>query len=86
MRCPVEWPPRSPDLTSCDYWLWLYLRSLVYNPPGCKFSNLFTLGRKIEEEMSKIPLKMFRRSVTDFRKRIREYMEANGGLFDDFDH
>ncbi|GFV02641.1 transposable element Tcb1 transposase [Trichonephila clavipes] len=23
-------PPRSPDLSSCDYWLWGYLKSQVY--------------------------------------------------------
>ena len=30
-RCfPHEWPPRSPDLTPCDFWLWGYLKSNVY--------------------------------------------------------
>ncbi|GFW81493.1 uncharacterized protein TNCV_2881711 [Trichonephila clavipes] len=24
------WPPRSPDLSSCNYWLWSYLKSKVY--------------------------------------------------------
>ncbi|GFS83262.1 uncharacterized protein TNCV_600121 [Trichonephila clavipes] len=24
------WPPRSPDLSPCDYWLWGYLKSQVY--------------------------------------------------------
>ncbi|GFV90884.1 uncharacterized protein TNCV_2324531 [Trichonephila clavipes] len=24
------WPPRSPDLSLCDYWLWGYLKSQVY--------------------------------------------------------
>ena len=23
----VEWPPRSPDLTPCDFFLWRYLKS-----------------------------------------------------------
>lgn len=27
---PQAWPPRSPDLTPCDYWLWGYLKSQVY--------------------------------------------------------
>lgn len=25
-----EWPPRSPDLTPLDFWLWFYLKSKVY--------------------------------------------------------
>jgi hypothetical protein len=27
------WPPRSPDLTPCDFVLWGYIKDLVYVPP-----------------------------------------------------
>ncbi|GFX23285.1 uncharacterized protein TNCV_1558841 [Trichonephila clavipes] len=27
---PVNWPPRSCDLTPLDYFLWVYIKSLVY--------------------------------------------------------
>ncbi|GFX41391.1 hypothetical protein TNCV_1654741 [Trichonephila clavipes] len=27
---PVKWPPRSCDLTPLDYFLWGYVKSLVY--------------------------------------------------------
>jgi hypothetical protein len=27
---PVTWPPRSPDLTPLDYYLWGHMKSLVY--------------------------------------------------------
>ena len=26
------WLPRSPDLNPCDFYLWGYLKSVVYNP------------------------------------------------------
>lgn len=29
-RGPVSWPPRSPGLNSLDYYLWGYMKSLVY--------------------------------------------------------
>ncbi|GFW83241.1 uncharacterized protein TNCV_2508811 [Trichonephila clavipes] len=29
-RCRYPWPPRSPDLTPADFWLWGYLKSRVY--------------------------------------------------------
>ena len=30
----VEWPPRSPDMTPCDFLLWGYLKLQVFvNPP-----------------------------------------------------
>lgn len=29
-RGPIEWPARSPDLTPCDFFLWGYLKNIVY--------------------------------------------------------
>jgi hypothetical protein len=29
-RGPIAWPPRSPDLTPLDFFLWGYIRDLVY--------------------------------------------------------
>jgi hypothetical protein len=28
----IPWPPRSPDLTPCDFFLWGYIRDKVYMP------------------------------------------------------
>lgn len=30
---PVSWPPRSPDLTPLDFYLWGYMKQLVYATP-----------------------------------------------------
>ena len=27
------WPPRSPDLTECDFFLWGFVKDIVYVPP-----------------------------------------------------
>jgi hypothetical protein len=27
------WPPRSPDLTPCDFFLWRYIKDSVFVPP-----------------------------------------------------
>jgi len=27
---PLAWPPRSPDLTPLDYYLWGHMKTLVY--------------------------------------------------------
>ena len=29
----LAWPPRSPDRTPCDFFLWGYVKDLVYVPP-----------------------------------------------------
>uniref|UniRef100_T1I0V0 Tc1-like transposase DDE domain-containing protein n=1 Tax=Rhodnius prolixus TaxID=13249 RepID=T1I0V0_RHOPR len=30
-HCPIQWPPRSLDLTQMDYFLWGYLKNKVYS-------------------------------------------------------
>jgi len=29
----LSWPPRSPDATPCDFFLWGYVKNQVYVPP-----------------------------------------------------
>jgi len=29
----LAWPPRSPDATPCDFFLWSYVKDQVYVPP-----------------------------------------------------
>ena len=53
------WPPRSPDLNPCDYFLWGYLKSVVYYPLP---KTILELKANIEREMKKISketLKMY---------------------------
>ena len=26
------WPPRSPDLNPCDFYVWGHLKAMAYNP------------------------------------------------------
>ena len=43
-----RWPPRSPDLNPCDFYLWGYLKSRVYNP---LLNTLDELKINIEREI-----------------------------------
>ena len=29
----IHWPPRSPDLTPCDFFMWGFVKDYVYVPP-----------------------------------------------------
>ena len=51
-----KWPPRSPDLNPCDYYLWGYLKARVYSPLP---KNLDKLKANIEREIKKIKQKIF---------------------------
>eukprot|EP00102_Acyrthosiphon_pisum_P006741 XP_003240351.1 PREDICTED: uncharacterized protein LOC100573963 [Acyrthosiphon pisum] len=37
---PIEWPPRSPDLTPLDFFLWGHLKTIVYADPPINLQHL----------------------------------------------
>jgi hypothetical protein len=37
---PVPWPPRSPDTTPLDFFLWGYVRDIVYKAPVSSLDEL----------------------------------------------
>jgi hypothetical protein len=47
----VQWPPRSPDLSSCDYFLWGYLKSKVFE---IRPATIQDLKVRIQEEVHAI--------------------------------
>lgn len=74
LRGNVEWPPRSPDFSSCDYFLWGYLKSNVYID---KPRTLEALSETITCEIEKIPRAMLERSMDDFATRLQECLDKN---------
>lgn len=74
---PTEWPPRSPDLTPLDYFLWGYLKDRVYQtPPG----NLQELQRRIVAEVAALRrTRMVRRAMTEMWTRARKCIRLRGG-------
>jgi len=56
----VHWPPRSPDLSICDFFLWGYLKSKVYiNKPR----TLEDLKNSIRQGIEAVPNEMLERAV-----------------------
>ena len=75
----VEWPPRSPDLTPCDFFLWGYLKDKVFStgPP----QNIGVLRQRISDEFDALRRQpdFIRRAVRDMHKRAVLCVERNGG-------
>ena len=59
----VQWPPRSPDLTAPDFFLWGYLKSKVYNT-RCK--DLHAPKPRIREEIAIISEEKLREVMRSF--------------------
>ncbi|GFT49663.1 DUF4817 domain-containing protein [Trichonephila clavipes] len=66
-HCRYPWPPRSPDLTPVDFWLWGYLKSHVYlfGP-----SSLSELKDVIRREVSSIHPDVLHSTVAGFVTRL----------------
>ena len=77
---PVEWPPRSCDLTPLDFFLWGYLKSKVYaNNP----TTLKELKNNIEREIANISADMCERVIENWIQRIDRCRRARGGHIND---
>ncbi|GBM46206.1 hypothetical protein AVEN_270216-1 [Araneus ventricosus] len=37
---PTAWPPRSPEITPCDFWLWSFLKNNIYRKRPASLPDL----------------------------------------------
>ncbi|GFT06187.1 uncharacterized protein TNCV_1595851 [Trichonephila clavipes] len=72
---PVNWPPRSCDLTPLDYFLWVYVKSMVYaNKP----QMLGHLEDNIRRVIVDIRPQMLEKVIENWTSRL-EYIRASRG-------
>jgi hypothetical protein len=76
----VEWPPRSPDLSACDFFLWGYLKEKVY--AHCPHT-IQELKDCIQEEIQRIPVNMLRRVMDNVRQCAEMCLTSNGAHLSD---
>ena len=75
----MEWPPRSPDLSPLDYFLWGHLKSVVYqNRPRA----LDDLKDAIATECQRISTETLIRVKDSFIKRTDACIIAEGEQFE----
>ncbi|GFV22678.1 putative LOC100569746 [Trichonephila clavipes] len=72
---PVNWPPRSCDLTSLDYFLWGYVKSLVY---ADKPQTLDHLEDNIRRVIADIRPQMLEKVIENWTSRL-DYIRASRG-------
>lgn len=71
----IFWPPRSPDLSVCDFFLWGYLKLRVYE---AKPRTLNELKEAIRQEITRINRDLLERVEANFRKRLQQCVNENG--------
>ena len=73
---PMNWPPRSPDLNPCDFWLWGYLKSVVYQG---HVPDIPTLKERIMLHVRRINTDMLRATVEHLVYRMQLLEHQAGG-------
>ncbi|GFV52404.1 DUF4817 domain-containing protein [Trichonephila clavipes] len=72
---PVNWPPRSCDLTPLDYFLWGYVKSLVY---ADKPQTLDHLEDNIRRVIADIRPQMLEKVIENWTSRL-DFIRASRG-------
>ena len=71
----VPWPPRSSDLSMCDFFLWKYLKSRVYTHQPCTLNDL---KEAVRQEICPIDRQLLARVMDDFKKRLENCIQEDG--------
>jgi hypothetical protein len=75
----INWPARSPDLTSPDFFLWGYLKDKVYEKIPTTREDMI---QRIRNACAAIPPDMLLSCVQSFEKRIEKCIEVQGRNFE----
>ena len=71
----IPWPPRSPDLSVCDFFLWGYLKNRVYTT---RPRALDELKQRIQEEIRGTPAEMLQRAMGKLNGKLKECIRRGG--------
>lgn len=79
----MDWPPYSPDLNPCDFFLWGYLKDKVYrdNP-----RTMTELKDAITREINSIDQDTLRNVVNGFECRVHAVLEVDGAHIEPYFH
>lgn len=78
-RGPVAWPPRSPDITPMDFFLWGYIKNWVYKH---NFNNLQELRNCVEDAFNSITQEMLTNAINSTVRRAYLCLEEQGNIFE----
>ncbi|XP_071056990.1 uncharacterized protein [Onthophagus taurus] len=76
-----RWPPRSPDLTPLDFFLWGYIKNQLYLMDN---GNIRELKINFEHCLNSIPNISIFNAINSVRKRCEICIEKRGGQFEHF--
>lgn len=79
VNAPIRWPPRSPDLNPLDFFVWGYLKNIVYLN---RAQDINELRNKIEEALDTITVDMLGNTHAELRRRLLHCINVGGCHFE----
>lgn len=78
-NCGYSWPPYSPDLNPCDFFLWGYLKQRVYSRQP---STIEDMEEMIAQEVEAMTEELLTRVIRSFERRLKSVIDAKGCHFE----
>lgn len=77
---PINYPPRSCDLTPCDFFLWGFVKSQVYRDKPATIEHLIA---NIERVIAEIEADLCEKVMVNWTERLRYVQRSRGGHMND---
>ena len=81
----LTWPPYSPDLNPCDYFLWGCLKDKIFRSKPASLNDLKTQIQKEVAEIGK-DAELLGKVFDNFELRLRHLVAASGAHFENLIH
>ena len=72
----LDWPPRSPDITPLDSFLWAYVKDDVFTLPFPE--TVEQMKVKIQDAIKKISRALLEKVHESFRRKLKLVIEKKG--------
>lgn len=75
---PWRWPPRSPDMTPVDFFLWGYIKNYAYRTPNIPTRE--EVWQRIQEAFQQLRAnpQLVRNATNDVTRRMNFVIRAHG--------
>lgn len=80
---PVNWPPRSPDLSILDFFVWGYLKNMIYKRRHENREELLNSTREAFNQLRIRPMYLFR-AIDNISRRCDLCMRYDGNQFEQY--
>ena len=75
----IAWPPRSPDLTPLDFFLWGYVKEKVFSSQPTSIEDM---KERISNAFKCVTLETLMNVQADIKRRIQKCIDMHGNVFE----